>query len=135
MGFKTAVETCFHKYADFNGRASLSEYWWWYLFTIIIGFFMNFAEILVAALYSSSAYEDPSAELQILGFSFLIVLIQLGLMLPGISVCARRLHDVGKSGWWMLLPLTIIGIIPFFVWTVSMGNEEANEYGPAPVLE
>jgi uncharacterized membrane protein YhaH (DUF805 family) len=56
----------------------------------------------------------------------------LALLLPNASVTARRLHDVGKSGWWMFIPLTIVGIVPYLYWLCKPGNPDTNEYGPAP---
>ena len=52
------------------------------------------------------------------------------LLLPALAVFARRLHDVGRSGWWMLVSFTIIGIIPLVVWAVSVGTKTKNQYGP-----
>ena len=52
------------------------------------------------------------------------------LILPALAVWARRLHDVGRSGWWMLASITIIGIIPLIVWAVSVGTKTKNKYGP-----
>ena len=52
------------------------------------------------------------------------------LLLPSLAVTARRLHDVDKSGWWMLIALTLIGLIPLFVWYVSVGTKKKNKFGP-----
>ena len=49
--------------------------------------------------------------------------------LPSISVGARRLHDVGKSGWWQLISITIIGIIPLIIWMASEGTKKSNFHG------
>ena len=51
------------------------------------------------------------------------------ILVPSIALGARRLHDVGKSGWWQLIPLTIIGIIPFLIWVLRSGDSETNKYG------
>ena len=56
----------------------------------------------------------------------------IALLLPSWGVWWRRLHDVGKSGWWTLLAFTIIGIIPLFIWSVSEGEEHVNQYGEVP---
>ena len=53
----------------------------------------------------------------------------LGILVPGFALAARRLHDVGRSGWWQLIALTIVGIIPLFIWFVSAGDSDTNKYG------
>jgi uncharacterized membrane protein YhaH (DUF805 family) len=127
MTFTKSVETCFSKYGKFEGRASRSEYWWFTLFIMSVQ--------LVADIPMRVFENQPDAEGPFLLFSLLSLGVTLALFIPSLSVTARRLHDTGKSGWWMFFPLTIIGLIPFWIWTVSKGNEEANEYGPALVLE
>ena len=57
------------------------------------------------------------------------LIVTLSVFLPSIAVAARRLHDTGRSGWWQLLTITIIGIIPLIIWYCSEGTKEANEYG------
>lgn len=56
-------------------------------------------------------------------------IIALLTLIPGFALSARRLHDVGRSGWWMLISLTVIGIIPLFIWFVREGNDGANKFG------
>ncbi|NJM43069.1 MAG: DUF805 domain-containing protein [Brachymonas sp.] len=88
MDIKTAVVTCLTKYVDFDGRASRSEYWWFFLF--------QFITIIVL-----------SVVLSILG-----TIASLALLLPGIAAGVRRLHDIGKSGWWLLICFVpFIGIL------------------------
>ena len=105
MTFLKSVETCFYKYGDFNGRASRSEFWWWYLFNLIcwiVGFIIN-----------------PIVE----------IIIILGLALPYFAVAARRLHDIDKSGWWQLIVLTVIGIILLIIWWATVGKKNKNKHG------
>jgi len=116
MDIQSSIKTCFKKYADFNGRASRSEYWWFQLFYIMV--------IIVAAIFDSFYIDNRQAMGPVELVSTLILLI------PAFSVWARRLHDVGKSGWWMLISLTIIGMIPLFIWNVSIGTKSKNKYGP-----
>jgi uncharacterized membrane protein YhaH (DUF805 family) len=56
-------------------------------------------------------------------------IVNLALLLPSLAVAARRLHDTNRSGWWMLISLTIIGLIPLIIWLASKGNDQSNEYG------
>ena len=114
MNFKKSIETCFKKYATFQGRASRSEFWYFYLF----------AYGTIALLYLLiwfSIISDNSA--LILGIIFIVVIF-----FPWIAVTARRLHDIGKSGWWQLLWITIIGGILLIIWHASEGERKKNGY-------
>ena len=102
-----AVKTCFNKYADFTGRATRSEFWWFFLFQVIV-------------LMAAGAISD-----------ILYGIVALGLLLPGLSVGARRLHDIGKTGWLLLLwIIPIIGWVVLLYWAVQPSGP-TNEYGPA----
>ena len=116
MNIQTAVKTCFSKYATFSGRASRSEYWFFYLFTIIASIVTWIIDTMLLG-YSS---EDTGA---------ISLIFQIIIILPSIAVGARRLHDIGKSGWWQLLILTIIGIILLIVWFATIGSSKKNNYG------
>ena len=110
--FGQAVKSCFNQYCGFKGRASRAEFWWFALFGFVLGFTLTENEFFA-----------------LLGFSGLF---RLGVFLPGLAVTARRLHDTDKSGWWMLLYLTIIGGIVVFIFTLLRGNEGSNKYGEDP---
>ncbi len=114
MDFKTSVSTCFSKYAVFSGRARRSEYWWFYLLLVLIGFVSNlFGDSAVALIVVSVA--------------------QLALLVPYLAAGARRLHDTGRSGWWQLLWLIpIVGWIILIVWFATDGKPGENKYGPSP---
>ena len=106
-----------NKYAQFDGRATRSEYWYFTLFYII-------AYILVAVI-------DGFLMQMTGGIPVLTIILALGLLIPGIVVGVRRLHDIGKSGWWYLIaivPIVSLILIAFFV----MDSKEDNEYGPNP---
>jgi uncharacterized membrane protein YhaH (DUF805 family) len=81
----TAVKTCFKKYFDFKGRARRSEYWWFVLFMVIVSMVFNYGGLLVPAL------------------SFIGLFCSLVLVIPHFAVMTRRLHDTGRSGWWVLV--------------------------------
>lgn len=116
MNFLEAVSSAFSKYAEFDGRALLSEYWYFVLFLILGDILFSIIDQLVLGAGDG---------LQITGLVF-----SLAMLLPSLAVTARRLHDVGRSAWWMLIPLTIIGIIPFLHWVISEGEARENQYGP-----
>jgi len=106
-----------NKYAQFDGRATRSEYWYFTLFYII-------AYILVMII-------DGMLMPMTGGIPVLTLIFALGLLIPSLAVGIRRLHDIGKSGWWMLLafiPLISLVLIAFFV----MDSKPDNEYGPNP---
>ena len=117
MDFTTAVRTALlERYADFQGRSSRSEYWWFVLFNILVQVFLNLLVSMAAA------------------FAFLSLIVLLGLLIPGIAVGVRRLHDLGKSGWWLLLGFVpIIGAIVLIYWFVQPGEDQANAWGNNPL--
>lgn len=100
MTFVESIRTCFAKYASFSGRAARSEYWWFVLFTLIASTVLGFISEIVSAIFS------------------------LAVLLPSIAVGVRRLHDVDKSGWFLLLWfIPVIGWIILIVWAVQEGKE------------
>ncbi len=107
MQFQDSIKTCLNKYATFSGRASRSEYWWFVLFNFI-------AQVVAAILSENLSYA-----------------VAVALLLPGIAVGVRRLHDRDKSGWWMLLIfIPLIGSIVLLVWYCQKGSESDNRFGP-----
>ncbi len=93
MQAQDAIKVCFQKYLDFNGKAKRPEFWWFFLFVVVVNLFVN-------------------TFLPMIGW-----LLTLALLLPSLAVGARRLHDTGKSGWWQLIGLTGIGfIVLIFFW-------------------
>ena len=116
MNIQIAVKTCFSKYATFSGRASRSEYWFFYLFTIIV----SIVTWVIDTMLLGYSAEDTGA---------ISLIFQIIIILPSIAVGARRLHDIGKSGWWQLLILTLIGIILLIVWFATIGSSKKNKFG------
>ncbi len=107
MTFGKAISTCMGKYVDFNSRASRPEYWWFYLFTVLLSW--------------GSLIVDHSG--------IVSGIVNLALLLPSLSAAVRRLHDTNRSGWWMIIAFTIIGLIPLIIWLASKGKDQVNEYG------
>ena len=116
MDMQKSIKTCFSKYANFNGRASRSENWWFQLFYLIVAF----VAVIFDAMYIDNSQTMGPLEL----------VTTLALLLPALAVTARRLHDVGRSGWWMLIFITVIGMIPLLIWYISVGTRSKNKYGP-----
>lgn len=115
MEFSQAVQICFSKYADFSGRALRSEFWWFYVFLVVVRVVLYILTSIASA------------------FAIVWILFALAVLLPTLAVGARRLHDVGRSAWWLLLELTLIGVVLLIVWWALEGESGANAYGPAPV--
>lgn len=100
-------------YADFNGRARRKEYWMFTLVNIIIAFVFGFVCGLIKLPALSMVYS-------------------LAVLVPGIAVTARRLHDIGKSGWFMLIAfIPLVGLYLIYVLTIE-GDNGNNAYGPNP---
>ncbi len=101
VSFGEAIKTCFNKYATFSGRASLSEYWYFFLFTFLLSC------------------------IPVVNF-----IAGLALLIPGLAVGVRRLHDTGKSGLWYLICLIpFVGSIVLLIFFLTPGQPTANEYG------
>ena len=111
MTFVESIKTCFSKYADFNGRASRSEFWWWVLFVFLVSAATSIISNVVSGLFS------------------------LGVLLPNIAVAARRLHDTDRSGWLQLVALIpLIGWILMIYWCVQEGKDP-NRFGSSSTAQ
>ena len=120
MKFSESVKTVYSKYATFSGRATRSEYWWFALFF--------YAIILCAFLLGVAMGIDKPI------FALIGIFVALS-FIPIVALRVRRLHDIGKSGWWIFLGLVpYIGEFILFIFSV-MGSDGENEYGPDPFDE
>ncbi|PJI93081.1 uncharacterized membrane protein YhaH (DUF805 family) [Yoonia maricola] len=139
MGFREAIRTCLReKYFTFNGRASRSEYWYFYLFVVLcwIGFiaaFMGLGGIRALDTGEFTAINYVVGALCVVGFLYL--------MIPNIAVQVRRFHDRNLSGWWVLAGIitsnvpyigTLVGIA-ILILTCLKGTDGDNKFGPDPL--
>ena len=115
MSFTEAVKSGFDNYVNFNGRARRSAYWYWTLFSVLASIVANIIDAVVGSAPIFS------------------LLVGLGLLLPGLAVSVRRLHDTDRSGWWILIGLIpIIGWIVLIVFYVQDSDPTENRFGPPP---
>jgi uncharacterized membrane protein YhaH (DUF805 family) len=110
MTFGESIRACLSKYADFEGRAGRSEYWWFFLFTLLV----QMAGSLISPILGG--------------------LIGLALLLPSIAAGARRLHDIGRTAWWLLVGLIpVIGALVLLYFFVQPSETGPNPYGDVQV--
>ena len=102
MDFVQAIKSCLGQYATFTGRASRSEFWWFFLFQVLVMAATGMLGDVINGIAS------------------------LALLLPALAVGARRLHDIGRTGWWQLLLLTGIGFLMLLYWWVQPSDASAN---------
>ncbi len=109
------IDVVTNKYFSFKGRASRREYWYFYL--------ANFCIALVLVMLD-----------QIWGMEILSSIYSLAILVPNLAISVRRLHDVGRSGWWYLIAFVpVIGIVIILIWACTRGDEGVNEYGEEPM--
>ena len=108
------VDVLKNQYADFNGRAVRSQFWYFVLFSFIISFVLGIVDGML------------------FGRQILSMIFNLAVLIPSIAIAVRRLHDLGKTGWWYLLIFVpLIGIIVLIVWFCMKGQTTKNQYGYA----
>ena len=119
IGLVEAVKICLQeKYCDFNGRARRSEFWWYALVAGIVSYLLAYIGLWLGGMT---------------GYYVVNAIVGLALLLPGLGVIVRRLHDIGKSGWYFLIILIpIVGAIILLVWYCTDSQRTENEYGPSP---
>lgn len=126
MGFGNAINVCLkQKYASFEGRATRAEYWYFYLFCILIIIGGGILGGILGAVISGGN-SDVAIMLAVVGYA----IISLSLICPMISVLVRRLHDTGRSGWWYWIAfIPYIGGIVILVFTLLESQQRDNKYG------
>jgi uncharacterized membrane protein YhaH (DUF805 family) len=109
VGLIEAIRLGFQNYSNFSGRASRSEYWWWTFFVVVVAFALNVLGAIVGP------------------FGIVASLFGLGTLLPNLAVGARRLHDIDKSGWYLLLwLLPVIGWVWLLILDLQRGTHGPN---------
>ncbi len=114
MNFGQAIQAGFRNYANGSGRASRSEYWYWTLFATL-------AQVATDIATGSER-------------SVIAIVVTLALLLPSVAVGIRRLHDIDKTGWLLLLwMIPIVGWIVLLIWACRPGTAGPNRFGPGPL--
>ena len=113
MSFTDSIMTVLSKFVDFSGRASRSEYWWFYLATLIVGFGLG----IIDGILFGWRYDDPM---------WLSDIFNLVILLPILAAGVRRIHDHGKSGWFILIPFYNLYLL------IADGQPQPNLYGQVP---
>ena len=120
VGFGEAIRLGFGNYFNFRGRATRAEYWWWLVFILLAGTVLGITDFCMGTIASD-------------GRGLFGTLGQLATIIPGLSLGFRRLHDINRSGWWLLLLFAIIiGWIVLIRWLIWRGDNGPNKYGPDP---
>ena len=117
MTFQDSIKSCFNKYGSINGRATRSEFWWFQLFLTIAGIFT----FMIDVIFFGYTIDDD--------FTPVNVILSIAVFVPMITVTVRRLHDVNRSGWWILIAFTGIGLIPLLYWWVKNSDANDNSFG------
>jgi uncharacterized membrane protein YhaH (DUF805 family) len=119
MSFPESIRVCLHKYADFSGRARRSEFWYFVVWTILVSIVASVLDFILDTRWGSKT-------------GLVETVAGLALILPSLAVGARRLHDISRSAWWLLLLLIpFVGALILLVLAIfdSAGD---NQYGPSP---
>lgn len=115
---------CLKQYADFKGRARRKEYWMFVLINFIIALVLNIIDSFTGTI-------NATTSVGLLGGIYSLVVL-----IPSLAVCVRRLHDIGKSGWYFLIcMIPLVGAIILIVWYCKEGEKNENEWGPDPKAE
>lgn len=141
MSFIESIRTCLSEYADFNGRARRSEFWWFYLACVIVMSvvyavavlpgLMQYTQVTIEAAQAGSTAPAPPASY--LGGLAVFGLISLGLLLPQLGAIVRRLHDTDRSGFtYFIAFIPFVGGIILLVWLAAAGTPGPNRFGADP---
>jgi uncharacterized membrane protein YhaH (DUF805 family) len=128
MSFPAAIRSVLAQYVGFTGRARRSEYWWWALFTVLVGLAAAILDSVLGTTFGPDNSPAWRGSTGVVGS-----LVNLALLLPTLAVAVRRLHDTGRSGWWLLIGLVpIVGAIVLLVFFVLDSTPGTNRFGANP---
>ena len=129
MNFFEAVKSVYRNYVNFSGRAVRSEYWWFYLFTIIASVVIMLVEVSLGLGQGSYGAVEGGYSANMSGGPLTLIFALVNL-LPSLAVGIRRLHDTDRSGWWLFIILIpLVGAILLIVWLATKGTAGPNRFG------
>ncbi len=131
MNIIEAVRSCFKNYATISGRAARSEFWYWKLFNALVCVAVTIGAPFIAAISAMAAGGSKTSAIVL--STIILLTPMLVFFIPSITVAIRRLHDINRSGWWMLIVLTVIGAIPYVYWCCKKGDFGDNGFGADPL--
>lgn len=128
MKFTESIRAFFSRYTDFRGRTPRSGYWWVVLFLVAVSFVMWAVDmVLFEGIYPQTLLEQ--------GFGPGSILFIAATFIPNLALGFRRLHDTGRSAWWILIGLVpIVGAIVLLVFYLLPSTPGSNQYGPNPLV-
>jgi uncharacterized membrane protein YhaH (DUF805 family) len=135
MNLVQAVQSVYRNYVTFSGRAARSEYWWFFLFSIIASILISIIEARLGLGQGVFSSGDGGFSANYSG-GILSGIWALGNFLPSLAVGVRRLHDTDRSGWWLLIAIVpLIGAIVLLVFLCSRGTSGPNRFGRDPLRD
>ena len=117
VAFGESLALFFKNYFNFSGRTGRSGYWWFCLWMLILSVAVSILDIALGVAGPDQLITPGNA-------------VSVFTLIPSIAIGARRLHDIGRSGWWLLLYFTIIGAFVILYWAVRNGERSENDFGP-----
>ena len=121
VSFPSAIKSGFQRYFDFSGRSTRAELWWWLLFTFSAGIILSIIDNIAGLMYAPN-------------YGIIGSLFNLVILIPGLAVMIRRLHDINRSARWILLGVVPVIQFVLLVWYCKQGDEGENKYGAnAPI--
>ena len=137
IGFGDSIRLFYKNYVNFEGRATRAEYWWPTLMQVVIYTVLLIVFIAYVGVSEAEVDEDFGTEaIVVFGIGVLFYLVNL---IPGIAVKVRRFHDLGQTGWLVLVFWAVNLIVPFaefgrMIWFAFQGEQGSNQYGPDPLV-
>ena len=128
VSFTDAIRLGFQRHFDFDGRSTRAEYWWWLLFLVLVDLLLGQVDTMAGTYWQDP--DNPMIRFGLFGVLFFAVTL-----IPSLSLGARRLRDINKSGWWQLILVGAIFVVPIVIlwwWATKPTDEGNNRYGPDP---
>jgi uncharacterized membrane protein YhaH (DUF805 family) len=120
MNIFEATAVCMRKYTNFSDRASRQEFWLYTLAITLLSIIVSIIDPMISGVSWTESMDS---------FVTLSTILSIATFIPSLSVSVRRLHDINRSGWWLLIIFTLIGLIPLIYWNCKKSDEGENHFG------